>query len=79
MFLLTGGWIIAKGVTGGVGEKLDEYRGEADSLAGLLLEKQGFMPVKDSVIEVGVYGFKVLEATNKRIIKVQVILPRNVV
>jgi len=50
----------------------DEARGESDSLAGLLLEISGQLPVKDQLIEYNKYQFKILSVSKRRIEKVQV-------
>lgn len=49
----------------------DHVRGEADSLAGLLLEGHGEMPQRFDEITVLDYRFKVLSADDRRIIKVK--------
>ena len=50
----------------------DEARGESDSLAGLLLEISGQLPVKDQIVEYNNYHFKILSVSKRRIEKVQV-------
>lgn len=53
----------------------DEIRGEADSLAGLLLEMYGFIPAKGKIITYNKYTFEIEASSRKRIEKVKLILP----
>ena len=48
-----------------------KYMDEAETLAGLLLEIKGDMPKRKEVIEHGSYRFQILEADNRRILKVK--------
>jgi CBS domain containing-hemolysin-like protein len=50
-------------------------RGDADSLAGLLLELKGRMPKQNEVIHYKNYSFKVLAIDSRRIKQIQVTLP----
>ncbi len=53
-------------------DTFDQVKGESDSLAGLLLEQVGALPVKDQVVICGDFEFKVLEIQQNRIQRVQV-------
>jgi len=53
----------------------EEVRGEADSLAGLLLEMYGFIPPKGKIITYNKYTFEIEASSRKRIEKVKLILP----
>jgi CBS domain containing-hemolysin-like protein len=55
----------------------DEIRGEADSLAGLLLENFGSLPPKDAEIQHGGFSFKVVSVNKRRIEKILVGIPEN--
>jgi len=50
----------------------DEVKGEADSLAGLLLELYGELPVKDTEIHYAHFTFKITAASQRRIEQVLV-------
>ncbi|MBK6573062.1 MAG: hypothetical protein IPG21_11410 [Saprospiraceae bacterium] len=52
--------------------QLDEIRGSADSIAGLVLEQTSEMPKKDQELTILQYKFKVLSVTKKRIEKIQI-------
>ena len=49
----------------------DEVAGDADTLAGLLLELKGEFPALHEKIVYGCYEFEVLERDNRRILKVK--------
>ncbi|MFN7117721.1 MAG: gliding motility-associated protein GldE [Saprospiraceae bacterium] len=49
----------------------DEIRGEADSLAGLILAMQGQIPKKDTELDYKNYHFKILAVNKRRIEQVQ--------
>jgi putative hemolysin len=53
----------------------EEVRGEADSLAGLLLEMYGFIPPNGKSITYKKYTFEVVASTKKRIEKIKLLLP----
>lgn len=53
----------------------DEIRGEADSLAGLLLEMYGFIPAKGKIITYNKYTFEIEASSRKRIERIKLILP----
>jgi CBS domain containing-hemolysin-like protein len=53
-------------------DTFDEVKGESDSLAGLLLERVGALPVIEQIIIFGDFEFKVLELEQNRIQRVQV-------
>ncbi len=50
------------------GEKFEELKGEADTLAGFVLEQTGYIPVKNEKIRFGNYEF-IIEAADKRRVK----------
>lgn len=56
-------------------EVFDPVRGDADTLAGLLLEMAGRIPEAQQVLHFGGFKFKVLSVGRSRIDKVQVTLP----
>lgn len=49
----------------------EEVRGDADSLAGLMLENIGYIPKKDAEMKVNHYTFKAFSVTKRRIEKVK--------
>ena len=49
----------------------DDYKGEAETLAGLLLEVKGVIPEKHEIIEIGPYKFTILAADKRRIKKIK--------
>lgn len=55
----------------------DEVKGEADSLAGLILEIKGHMPKPDTEITQGAYRFKVVTVSKRRIEQILLTLPKN--
>lgn len=55
-------------------DTFDEVSGDADSLAGLLLELKGDFPKLNEVIDYENYSFEVLEMDARRIVKVKVIV-----
>lgn len=55
----------------------DEIRGEADSLAGLLLEHFGSLPPKDAEIQQEGFSFKVVAVNKRRIEKILVGIPED--
>jgi gliding motility-associated protein GldE len=50
----------------------DEVKGESDSLAGLVLEVAGEIPVQNAIVPCGDFEFTVLQADNNRIQKIKV-------
>jgi len=48
-----------------------EVEGDADTLAGLILELKGELPLRDEVITYKEHQFKILEVDNRRIKKIQ--------
>ncbi|RLD30278.1 MAG: hemolysin [Bacteroidetes bacterium] len=52
----------------------DEIKGEADTLAGLILEIKGEIPAKDEVFTYDEFIFKIDSVDNRRIKKIRVIL-----
>ena len=55
----------------------DEVKGESDSLAGLILELAGELPVKDQLIPCGDFEFQVLEIVANRVQSVKVSITMN--
>ena len=49
----------------------EDVRGESDSLAGLILEKQGEIPQKGEVIKIDKYTFTIDSADNRKIKKIK--------
>lgn len=54
----------------------DEARGEADSLAGLILELHGQLPKKDIEIAYNEFRFKIVSVSKRRIEQILIILPK---
>lgn len=52
----------------------DKMRGDAETLAGLLLEKTGVIPKKKDVIEIGKYRFEILSVDQRKINKVKLVV-----
>jgi gliding motility-associated protein GldE len=50
----------------------EDIRGEADSLAGLILEKQGEIPKKGEIIKIKYFTFTISAADNRKIKKIKV-------
>jgi gliding motility-associated protein GldE len=55
----------------------DEAKGEADSLAGLILEIRGQIPKVDAEIKYNGFNFKIVSANKRRIEQVLVTLPKD--
>jgi len=55
-------------------ETLDEVRGEADTLAGLILEMKGEMPRKNDSLTYGRFEFRIDVVDSRRIKKIRVIV-----
>ena len=55
----------------------DEVKGEADSLAGLILEIQGSLPKAESKITYESYQFKIVSVNRRRIKQILFTLPKN--
>ncbi len=53
----------------------DEVRGDADSLAGLVLELLGQMPETNAIVEYNNFQFKIVSITKRRIKDVQITTP----
>jgi CBS domain containing-hemolysin-like protein len=53
-------------------EMFDDIRGEAETLAGLILELTGEIPQKDKTITVSDFVFKIESADKRRIKEVRV-------
>ena len=56
---------------------LDTFRGEADTVAGLILEQLGRMPVKGEKIETGALKWTIEACDRRRIVRVKVKVDRN--
>jgi CBS domain containing-hemolysin-like protein len=52
----------------------DEYRGESDSLGGLILEMSGKIPKKGEKLYLNPFEFEILDSDNRKINQVKVIL-----
>ena len=55
-------------------DEFDDVEGDADSLAGLLLEIKGYFPAVHEILKYKRYTFEVLEIDERRISKVKVII-----
>ena len=53
-------------------EEIDKVRGDADSLAGLVLEQTGLIPKVNKIIKLPKFSIKVLSANKRRIEKLQI-------
>jgi gliding motility-associated protein GldE len=58
-------------ITGIDEDAFDDIKGEAETLAGLLLEVKGVIPEKHEIIEIGPYKFTILAADKRRIKKIK--------
>lgn len=58
-------------------EEFSEIRGDANALAGLVLEKTGIIPRKDTEINILNYKLKVLSVNKRRIEKIQFTILKN--
>lgn len=58
-------------ITGIEENAFEEIEGDADTLAGLILEIKGELPQKDEIIVYHGHQFKILEVDNRRIKKIQ--------
>ena len=56
-------------------EDFEELAGEADTLAGLLLEVKGEFPVLNEVIVCNNVSFEVIQKDKHRIAKIKAVLP----
>lgn len=52
----------------------EKSRGDAATLAGLLLEKTGVIPKKKDIVEIGKYKFEVLSADQRKINKIKLVV-----
>lgn len=59
-------------------DTFDEVKGDADSVAGLLLELIGMIPKKDAKVNYNHYGFRIVSVNKRRIEQVQITLPGGV-
>ncbi len=58
-------------VTGLDEKKFEKLTGDADTLAGLILEIKGDFPERDEIVSFGWNAFKILDINKKRIVKVR--------
>jgi len=58
-------------------DPFEEVRGEAETLAGLILEITGEIPARDQLIEYDRFAFKVTSVDRRRIKEIKVTLPAN--
>jgi putative hemolysin len=58
-------------------EAFDDVKGEADSLAGLLLELCGQFPRKDAQLQHNGFTFKIVSVTKRRIEQVRVTIHKS--
>ena len=58
-------------------DTLDSYRGEADTVAGLILEQLGRMPLKGETLQTGPVQWTVEAADRRRIVRVKVKVERD--
>ena len=61
-------------ILGVEGDPFEKERGESETLAGLILEITGEIPLKDQVIEHGMYRFIIESADKRRIKEIKVII-----
>jgi len=54
----------------------DEIKGDADSVAGLILEIVGRIPKKEQEVKYNDYRFKIVSVDDRRIRKIQITLPK---
>ncbi len=62
-------------IAGITNDPFEEIRGEADSLAGLILEIHGELPKKDMELTYNDFRFKIVSVSKRRIEQVQITLP----
>jgi gliding motility-associated protein GldE len=53
---------------------LDDYKGDADSLGGLMLELKGELPQKDEIIKIKDIEFIIIEVDNRRIKQIKTLI-----
>ncbi len=58
-------------------DTFDEVKGDADSVAGLLLEMIGFIPKPEDEVNYNDYRFKIVSVDNRRIKQIQITLPKD--
>ena len=54
-----------------------EVRGEADTIAGMMLEIRGELPLQGDEIDINGFTFKVMEMNAIRIVKVKITIHEN--
>ncbi len=57
-------------------ETFDQIKGDADSLAGLILEHYGKFPPKDTLLEYNGFQMKVMAVNERRIEQIKITLPK---
>ena len=57
------------------GENFEQKKGEADSLAGFIIENTGNFPEKGESINFENYKFSIEDVNNRRITRIKVTLP----
>ena len=55
----------------------DDVKGDADTIAGLMLELVGVIPKINSKVSYNQYHFKIVSVNKRRIKQVQITLPNN--
>jgi gliding motility-associated protein GldE len=63
-------------ITGINDNTFDKVKGEAETLAGLILELRGVIPEKHEIIDIGKYQFTILSADKRRIKKIKFTPPK---
>jgi putative hemolysin len=56
----------------------DEIRGDADSIAGLMLQITGMLPKKNTEIKYHSFSFKIIKVSKRRIEEVQITIPKEI-
>lgn len=56
----------------------DEVRGDADSIAGLMLQITGMLPKKNAEIKYNSFAFKIIKVSKRRIEEVQITIPKEI-
>ncbi|MGM0375788.1 MAG: gliding motility-associated protein GldE [Bacteroidota bacterium] len=64
-------------ITGIEENTFDHVRGEAETLAGLILEVKGVIPEKHETVEIGPYKFTIMAADQRRIKKIKFVRKKN--
>ena len=56
-------------------DTFDGIRGDADTVAGMILELTGFIPVENAEVTFGGFIFKIIEVNKRRIKRIKIKLP----